>query len=156
MIMKTRSWRWRGYEISTDANRIDLLFVHRELAQSYWSAGIARSIVERALSNSIVFGLYRPDGRQVGFARLVTDAATFAYLCDVFITESERGKGFGKWLNECVVSHPDLQGLRRWVLITRDAHGLYKKTGWAPLKDSAKYMERHFPDVYNSKQTRSD
>ena len=133
MIMKTRSWRWRGYEISTDANRIDLLFVHRELAQSYWSAGIARSIVERALGNSIVFGLYRPDGRQVGFGRLVTDAATFAYLCDVYVLEGHRGRGLGRWLMEVVAGHPSLQGLRRFVLVTRDAHGLYERYGFRPL-----------------------
>lgn len=139
--LKTHSWRRPGYEISTDAARLDLDFVHRELSQSYWSPGIPRSLVEKAIANSVVFGLYRKNGRQVGFARLVTDATTFAYLCDVIVTESARGAGLGKWLNECVVEHPDLQGLRRWMLATRDAHGLYQKTGWAALKDPAKFME---------------
>ncbi len=150
MRLKTHVW-WRpGYEISTDASRLDLDFVHRELSQSYWSSGIPRSVVEKAIANSIVFGLYRDDGDQIGFARLVTDTATFAYLCDVIVKREERGQGLGKWLSECVTSHPGLQGLRRWVLATRDAHGLYGKTGWSHLKDPGKFMERHFPDAYKS------
>jgi peroxiredoxin len=148
--LATRTWHRSGYEISTDATRLDLNFVHRELSRSYWSPDVPRAVVERAIANSIVFGLYRKDGRQVGFARLVTDAATFAYLCDVVITQRERGAGLGKWLNECVISHPDLQGLRRWMLATRDAHGLYKNTGWMPVKDPAKFMERHFSNVYEA------
>lgn len=146
--LSMRTWHRPGYEISTDASRLDLDFVHRELSRSYWSPNIPRAVVERAIANSIIFGLYRKDGRQVGFARLVTDAATFAYLCDVVVTQRERGAGLGKWLNECVIGHPDLQGLRRWMLATRDAQGLYEKTGWLPLKAPVKFMERHFPDVY--------
>ena len=146
--MVPSSWHRNGYEISTDPKRIDLEFVHLELARSYWSPGIPRPVVEKAIENSVVFGLYRPDGRQVGFARLVTDAATFAYLCDVVIAEAERGGGLGTWMTECVVGHPDLQRLRRWMLVTRDAHGLYEKSGWAPPKEPARYMERVFPDIY--------
>lgn len=135
-------WERPGYEISTDHARLDMDFVHRELAASYWSPGIAREIVEIAAANSMVFGVYRLDGGQAGYARIITDKAVFAYLCDVIITESERKKGLGKWLNECIVSHPDLCGVRRWLLATRDAHGLYKHTGWEPLKYPGIYMAR--------------
>jgi len=145
---KVSTWHRPGYEISTNAARLDMDFVHRELSRSYWSPGIPRAVVERAIAGSVVFGIYQKDGPQMGFARLVTDAATFAYLCDVVIAEDSRGAGLGTWLIECIVAHPDLQGLRRWMLATRDAHGLYSKTGWAPLKAPEKFMERHFPDVY--------
>ncbi len=147
------TWARVGYEISTEPARLDMDFVHRELGRSYWSPGISREVVERAAANSMVFGVYRAGGGQVGFARLVTDHATFAYLCDVFIIEAERGKGLGKWLNECVVSHPALKGLRRWVLATRDAQGLYRQAGWVPLKAPEMFMERHFPAAYQAEKT---
>lgn len=146
--LPVRTWKRSGYEISTDLARLDLDFVHGELSESYWSPGVPRAVVEKAVARSIVFGLYRADGRQVAFARLVTDAATFAYLADVVVAKAERGKGLGRWLNECIVAHPDLQGLRRWVLATKDAQGLYLKIGWTALKAPEKFMERHFPDVY--------
>jgi len=138
-IMK---WTRGDYEISTDPARLDLGFVHKELLETYWSKNISRAAVETAFANSLVFGVYRAGGAQVGFARLVTDHATFAYLCDVVITPGERGRGLGGWLNECIVSHPGLSGLRRWLLMTKDAHGLYAKHGWAPLKYPMAFMER--------------
>jgi GNAT superfamily N-acetyltransferase len=143
-----RTWRKKGYALSTDPARLDMDFVHRELGRSYWSPGVPRSVVEKAVANSLTFGLYRADGTQVGYARLVTDMATFAYLADVIVTEAERGKGLGRWMNERIVAHPDLQTLRRWMLATRDAHGLYRRFGWAPLKAPERFMERHFPNVY--------
>ena len=145
-----RVWMRAGYEISTAHARLDMAFVHGELARTYWSPGIPRAVVEKAAENSMVFGIYRASGEQVGFARLVTDNATFAYLCDVVVTGTQRGKGLGKWLNECIVSHPDLKGLRRWLLATRDAHGLYRQAGWTPLKAPEKLMERNFPDIYSA------
>ena len=153
--MEIQRWQRPGYVISTDPARLDMDFVHRELSRSYWSPGVSREIVERAAANSIVFGVYRETGAQVGFARLITDSATFAYLCDVVITQTERGKGLGRWLNECLVAHPQLQGLRRWVLATRDAQGLYRKTGWAPLKAPERFMERHFPSPVKGPAGRS-
>src|SRR5262245_12808655 len=116
-------WRRDGYVISTDPGRLDLELVHRFLTQSYWSPGIPFETVSRMIDHSLPFGLY--DGaRQIGFARAITDRATFAYLADVFVLEEFRGRKLGEWLVEVVVSHPELQGLRRWVLLTRDAHSL--------------------------------
>jgi GNAT superfamily N-acetyltransferase len=103
--------------------------------------------VARAIKNSLCFGVYS-DGKQIGFARVVSDFATYAYIGDVFVVESYRGHGLGKWLMECIVGHPRLQGLRRWTLLTRDAHGLYTQFGFTPLRKPERYMERHDPDVY--------
>lgn len=143
---KRGDWARDGYEVSTDPARLDAAFVHRELAATYWAAGRSRDAQDKANANSICFGLYAADGRQVGFARLVTDRATFAYLADVFVVESERGKGLGVWLNECVVSHPELRGLRRWILATKSAHGLYEKMGWKRLAAPERFMERFSPN----------
>lgn len=137
-----------GFFVSDDAARIDLDVVHGYLTRSYWSPGISRPRVEQALRNSLVFGVYGADGVQVGFARVVTDRTTFAYLCDVFILESHQGQGLGKRLMEAVMAHPDLQGLRRFLLATRDAHSLYARHGFTPLKSPERFMERHDPDVY--------
>jgi len=140
-------WQRGDYEISTDPARLDLDLTHRFLSeQAYWSPGVRRDVVERAIAGSIVFGIYR-DGSQVGMARVVSDKATFAWLCDVFVVAEERGNGLGKWLMECVKSHPDLQGLRRWLLATSDAHGLYAQFGFAPV-DPGRFMEIRDPDVY--------
>jgi GNAT superfamily N-acetyltransferase len=137
-----------GIVVSTDAARLDVDLVHRFLSEeAYWSSGIPRDVVERAIAGSIPFGAY--DGAaQVGFARVVTDRATFAYLADVFVLESHRGRGVGKLLVETALAHPDLQGLRRWLLMTRDAHALYAKFGFAPLATPERSMERHDRDVY--------
>ena len=138
------------YEISTDAGRLDVEVIHTFLAEdSYWSRGIPRSIVERAIANSLCFGVYHRGG-QVGFARIVTDRSTFALLADVFILDQHRGKGLSKWLMRCVVAHQDLQGLRRLLLLTSDAHGLYSQFGFEPLGSPSRFMEVLRPDVYQT------
>lgn len=131
----------QGYEISTDRERLDLDVVHPYLSEeAYWSPGVARAVVERAVANSLCFGLYAPDGAQAGFARAVTDRATFAYLGDVFVLAAHRGRGLGVWLVETMLAHPDLQGLRRIELATVDAHGLYARFGFAPLRGVERFL----------------
>jgi GNAT superfamily N-acetyltransferase len=126
--------------ISTDPARLDIEAIHAYLSRSYWAEGIPKDVVAKSIQSSVCFGLY--DGaRQIGLARVITDKATFAYLCDVYVLEEYRGHGLGKWLMEAVSAYPDLQGLRRFVLLTRDAHGLYEKFGFTPLKDPGRYME---------------
>jgi GNAT superfamily N-acetyltransferase len=138
-------WRRGEYEISTDPARVDVEAVHAFLSgEAYWSPGVAREIVERAIANSLVFGIYR-GSEQVGFARVVTDWATFAWICDVYVLNEHRGAGLGKWLMGVIVEHPDLQGLRRWLLATRDAHGLYAQYGFAELPDPTRFMIRRQP-----------
>ena len=140
-------WSKGDYEISTDPARIEFPLVHKFLTDSYWAKGIPPETVKKSIENSISFGLYF--GRQqVGFARVVSDLATFAYLADVFIVPDYRGRGLSPWLLECIVSHPDLQGLRRWMLATRDAHGLYAKFGFTPLKNPERWMEKHDSEIY--------
>lgn len=140
-------WSKGDYEISTDPARVDVGMVHEFLTNSYWAKGIPLETVRRSIENSIAFGVYY--GRQqVGFARIISDLATFAYLADVFILPSYRARGLSIWLMECIVSHPDLQGLRRWMLATQDAHGLYAKFGFTPIKSSEPWMEIHRTDVY--------
>jgi GNAT superfamily N-acetyltransferase len=137
-----------AFTISTDPALLDLDLLHDYLSrETYWSAGIPRDTLVRAVAGSLCFGVYGVGG-QVGFARVVTDRATFAYLCDVFLLPAYRGRGLSKWLMECVTAHPDLQGLRRFVLVTRDAHGLYAKFGFEPPADPTGYMHIHRPDVY--------
>jgi GNAT superfamily N-acetyltransferase len=126
--------------VSTDPARLDVGAIHGFLKDSYWARGIPREVVERSLRNSLGFGVYQGDVL-VGFARVVTDLATFAYVGDVFVLEAYRGRGLSKWLMECMVEHPDLKELRRWHLATRDAHGLYVKFGFAE-PEPGKHMER--------------
>lgn len=133
--------------IDSDPARLDMDVIHGFLTASYWSPGISRALVERAVRNSVCFGVYE-EGRQVGFARVITDQATFAYLADVFILESHRGRGLAKALMSAIVADPRLQGLRRWVLATRDAHKLYERYGFTPLAKPQRFMELHQPDVY--------
>lgn len=136
--------------ISTNPSLLNIDVIHTYLSkESYWASGIPRDVVEKSVQHSLCFGLYKGD-EQIGFARLVTDKATFAYLADVFILESYRGKGLSKWLIEVIQAHPELQGLRRWVLGTRDAHELYEKFGWTVFTEETRkrFMQRHFPDVY--------
>jgi GNAT superfamily N-acetyltransferase len=133
--------------LSTDPARVDIGVVTACLASSYWAPGIPREVVERAVRGSIPFAIYDA-AAQVAFARVVTDAATFAYLADVFVVESHRGRGLGVWLMEAVVTHPSLQGLRRFALATRDAHGLYRKFGFTELAHPDRHMEIARPDVY--------
>jgi len=118
-----------GFTVSTDPSRLDLDVIHAYLTRSYWAAGIPREVVERSLRQSLCFGVYE-GARQVGFARVVTDLATFAYLADVFVLEEHRGRGLSKWLMEAILGHPDLQDVRRWHLVTRDAQGLYARFGF--------------------------
>jgi GNAT superfamily N-acetyltransferase len=121
-------WTKEAYTISTDKERIDVAIVHAFLTSSYWAKGIPVETVRRSIEGSMAFGVY--DGKkQAGFARVITDGATFAYLADVFIAEGWRGRGLSAWLMECILAHPDLQGLRRFLLARRDAHGLYRKFG---------------------------
>ncbi len=139
------------YLITTDPARFDLDTIWGWLRGSYWAADVSRAIVERSIANCLAFGVL--DGaRQVGFARVITDRATFAYLADVFIDEKIRGAGLGTWLMRSIQGHPDLQGLRRWMLGTRDAHRLYAKVGFRPLAHPEIFMEIHDPDVYKSGQ----
>jgi GNAT superfamily N-acetyltransferase len=141
-----RFWAKGEFEISTDPARIDGNAVHAFLTNSYWAQGIPLETVRRSIANSLCFGIYHA-GRQVGFARVISDRATFAYLADVFVLESYRGRGLSRWLMECIMGHPDLQGLRRWMLATRDAHGLYRKYGFASIKSPERWMELHRPKV---------
>jgi GNAT superfamily N-acetyltransferase len=135
-----------GYRISTDPSELHLSVIHGYLERSYWAAGIPEEVVRRSIENSLCFGVYR-DTEQVGFARVVTDRATFAYLADVFVLEEHRGRGIGKWLVEAILSHPDLRGLRRWMLATRDAHELYRRYGFSELGRPEIFMEIVSPYV---------
>ncbi len=128
------------FTISTDPSRLDVDAIADMLKRAYWAQGRTRERLERALANSLVFGLYDGD-KQIGLARVVSDYAIFAYLCDVFVHEDYRARGLGKWLMQTVHSHPDLQGLRRWLLATRDAHSLYAQYGWKSLGDPGRWME---------------
>ena len=136
------------FAISTDKTRLQFGVIQSFLANdSYWAQRRTPEQTRIAIENSICFGLYHHD-RQIGFARVVSDQATFAYLGDVFVIEEFRGRGLSKWLMEVIVAHPDLQGLRRWVLATRDAHGLYEKSGFGPLVHPDRWMELTAPDAY--------
>lgn len=135
------------YEITTDNSRFDIDAIHAFLTRAYWSTGIPRAVVARAVANSLCFGVLL-GSEQVGLARVVTDRATFAYLSDVYVLEEHRGKGLARRLMEAVVHHPDLLGLRRMLLATRDAHGLYAKYGFEPLAAPERLMIRDDPDVY--------
>ncbi|WP_435106674.1 GNAT family N-acetyltransferase [Arhodomonas sp. AD133] len=137
-----------GYTISTDATRMDVDLVHAVLAESYWAAGIPRDVVARSIEHSLCFGVFTDAGEQVAFARAVTDYATFAYIGDVFVVAAHQGRGLGKWLMRTVMDDPRLQGLRRMLLATRDAHGLYEPLGFTPLADPEMFMERWDPEVY--------
>ena len=134
--------------VSTDPRRLDLGAVHQFLTNCYWAKGIPREVVERSIQHALCFGIYDGSGAQVGFARVVSDFSTVAYLGDVFVLESHRGRGLGKWMMQCILAHPALEGMRRWILVTRDAHGLYKQFGFTALQSAERYMELHRPDVY--------
>jgi GNAT superfamily N-acetyltransferase len=141
------------FVISTDSARLDLNLIHGFLTNCYWAEGIPRDVVARSIENSLCFGIYHGSGAQVGFARVISDFATIAYLGDVFVLESHRGRGLGKWLMECIMKHPALQGLRRWILLTRDVHGLYAQFGFTPVKSPERYMELHHANVYEIRKT---
>jgi GNAT superfamily N-acetyltransferase len=158
-VIEHRHWQ---FLISTDPARLDLDLIHNFLTNCYWAKGIPKDVVVRSIEHSLCFGIYdesnetsslvtNPRALQFGFARVISDFATVAYLGDVFVLESHRGRGLGKWMMECIMRHPALQGLRRWILLTRDAHELYAKVGFTPLKVPERYMELHCPDVYETR-----
>jgi GNAT superfamily N-acetyltransferase len=142
-------WRREQYLVSTDKRRLDLAVIHGFLTASYWSPGIPLETVQRAIAHSLAFGVYDGD-QQIGMARVISDYTTFAYVADVFILDAYRGQGLGLWLMECVIAHPHLQGLRRWTLFTRDAHGLYEKVGFKRSEVPDRLMERAFPNIYTA------
>jgi GNAT superfamily N-acetyltransferase len=145
-----------GYEISADKDRLDRETIHRFLAEeSYWCPGIPREVVDTSIDNSLCFGAYQ-GGEQVGFARIVTDRATFALLADVFVLEAHRGKGLSKWLMHEVMHHADLQGLRRLLLLTSDAHALYAQFGFSPIGNAWRFMEVLRPDIYARQAAKGD
>ena len=139
-----------NFLISTDKSKLDLNYIQSVLSKTYWAEGIPVETVEKAVDGSICFGIYDKN-KQIGFARLITDAATFAYLADVFIDEAYQGKGLGKCLIEDIMKHESVQGLRRFMLATKDAHGLYSQYGFVPLTNSERWMHIHNPDVYKNK-----
>lgn len=131
------------FTISTDKNKIDLNYVHEFLSHSYWSPGIVMHVVKKAMEGSLSFGIYNSNNSQIGYGRVITDTATFAYLADIFIDENYRGRGLGKWLVKIMLEHPDLQGLRRIILATKDAHKVYEQCGFTSITNAERYM------VYN-------
>lgn len=147
-----QEWQRGEYIISTDVSRLDLGVIHLFLANSYWAEELPLEILQRSIQNSLVFGLYKGK-EQIGFARIITDYSTFAYISDVFVLKHFRGQGLGKWLIEIITSYPELKGLRRWLLATKDAHELYTKVGFTELKNPHSFMEKWNPDVY--KKTRN-
>lgn len=145
-------WRRDAFRVTDRRETLDVAVIHDFLGKSYWARGIPRELLEKSIENSLCFGVFHDEGQvsvaQAGFCRVVTDRATFAYLADVFILDTYRGRGLGKWLVECVLGHPELQGLRRWILATRDAHGLYAQHGFLPVNNPERLMEMVDPDVY--------
>jgi GNAT superfamily N-acetyltransferase len=140
-------WHKDGFLISTDPARIDIDTVHGFLTNSYWAAGVPIDVVRRSIQHALCFGIYKDD-KQAGFARVITDYATFAYIGDVFVLDEYRGLGLSKWLMSIIREHPDLRGLRRWLLATRDAHGLYSQFGFKPLNNPGTWMEIRDFEVY--------
>ena len=142
-------WSRDSFVVSCDPADQDVDVIHAFLSDSYWAKGVPRDTVARSVRNSLCFAL-RDGARQIGFARVISDRATIAYLGDVFVLPEYRGRGLGKWLVECVMSHPELQGMRRWILGTLDAHELYRPFGFTPLAEPTRMMERRDPNVYAS------
>jgi GNAT superfamily N-acetyltransferase len=140
-------WQRDGYRVTTDRARVDLAVVHGYLTRSYWCEGIKLDTVRQSVENSIPFSLLEGE-RQIGYARVITDSATIAYLGDVFVLPEYQGRGLGLWMIECVMAHPDLHAMRRWILLTRDAHSLYERVGFTPIAKPDRWMEKHDPGVY--------
>lgn len=138
-----------GFAITTETSFFNVEFIHAFLSQSYWAENIPIETVQKSIDNSLCFGVFHL-GRQIGFARVITDKATFAYLADVFIDEAYRGQGLSKWLMEEMMNHEDLQGLRRMMLATRDAHGLYAQFGFSELTFPERWMQIHKPGIYKN------
>lgn len=145
----------QGYKISTDTNDMDIDVIHGFIASTYWAEGIPRSVMDKAIKNSLCFGVLTETGEQVGFARMITDQATFAYLADVFILPKHRGLGLSKWLMQNIMAHPELQALRRMLLATRDAQGLYTQFGFNEVVDPKGMMQILRPDVYQPTPAKS-
>ncbi|MEO6392642.1 MAG: GNAT family N-acetyltransferase [Pyrinomonadaceae bacterium] len=142
-----QEWKRGAFTISDDPARLDLPLIHQFIStQSYWGVGRPIEVVKKSIDGSVPFGVYKGD-EMVGFARVVTDGATFGWIADVFVQPSERGQGLSKWLMEVMLDHPDLQGFRRWVLATKDAQGLYRKFGFEELKRPERWMERFDPNM---------
>ncbi len=148
--MEIMQWKKNDYLISTDKSKIDVNAVHHFLSRSYWAEGIPIETVKRSITNSLCFGVYHNE-ETVGFARVISDFATFAYLADVFILPQERGKGLSKWLMQVIIDHPQLQGLRRFTLATKDAHKLYAQFGFTLFDKPERWMQKHDPDVYKKR-----
>jgi GNAT superfamily N-acetyltransferase len=147
--METSLTRAHGaYTVSDDPARLDVTAIHAYLKRAYWSEQIPREIVERALRGSLSIGAYDAQGAQVGLVRLISDYATFCYVCDVYVLEAHRGHGLSKAMMAMAMEHPRLQGLRRWSLVTNDAHGLYEQFGFTALKTPERFMEITVPDIY--------
>ncbi len=140
-MTEVHEWARGEHVLSDDRAQLDLDAIHAMLARSYWSPGIARETVRRGIEGSLPVGLYRAE-RQVGFARAITDGARFAYLCDVFLLEEERGRGLGRWMVETLMGHPAVRDVSTWLLATRDAHGVYAPLGFTPLPEPERYMVR--------------
>src|SRR6202162_4298023 len=140
--------------ISTARARLDLDVIHGFLTNCYWAKGVPREVVARSIEHSLCFGVYDGSGAQVGFARVISDFATIAYVGDVFVLDTHRGRRLGKWLMERITQHSALQNLRRWILTTRDAHGLYAQVGFTPVQSPERFMELHRPDVYEVRKTK--
>lgn len=140
----------KEYSISTDPSKLNINVIHNYISnESYWGKGRSLEVVKKSIENSLPFGIYYKD-EMIGFARVVTDYATFGWIADVFILEEHRGKGLSKWLMETILSHPKLQGFRRWVLATKDAHDLYRKFGFRELNKPERWMERPDPNMKES------
>lgn len=148
--MEIQEWQRGGFVISTDRAKMQIDVIYDYISkQSYWMAGIPKSRVQRIIDNALNFGIF--DGpRQIGYADVITDFATFAYLANVFVLEDYRGQGLSKWLMECILAHPDLQDLRRWTLLTADAHGLYKQYGFEPINNPESWMHRYNAETYKN------
>lgn len=147
--MNQTNFAVQGFYISDDKDKLDRHAIHQYLSEeSYWAKNIPRQTVDISIDHSLCFGVYTDDGKQVGFARVISDCATFAYLCDVFILDAYRKLGLSKWLMETIHRHPKLQGLRRWSLATLDAHGLYEQFGWKSLAAPERFLEINVPNIY--------
>lgn len=143
------------YTVSDDPSRLDVKAMHAYLKRAYWSQEIPLEVVERAARASLCIGAYDASGAQVGLARFISDYATFAYVCDVYVLEEHRGRGLSKAMMAMASDHPKLQGLRRWTLVTLDAHGLYEQFGFRPIANQERFMERVVPDIYKKRGPQS-
>lgn len=147
--MEIKTWKQQDFTCSTDPSRLQVEKIHKFLStEAYWCDSIPLSVVQKAIANSLCFGLYNSAGDQIGFARIVSDFATFAWLCDVYIEKDYRGRGLSKWMMECILAHPDLKGLRRICLATKDAHSLYLKYGFEVTKTPGNWMEIKDNEIY--------